>query len=364
MAGEFKIKNGAIIASLAGNDGYLVTVDSQGKLQTLSPSTFNPSGDYASLSEVSSISGDLQTQINSKQDIINLVGGNNVIITESPLNTFTISANISGGGGSYGIQGRLQLNNTDKVYTVTHPQIDPNLEFPVVSLDIPTSGSDLFVQGIFDRQNTSFKVELSGIPTNSYGILWHISTQDTTVVDISGGGFTPIAGNGITITPDGVDYIFEVDDYISSTEVEAISSNLQQQISDLELDLDNYTLLTTTEAISSNLQSQINSKQDEITLIAGSNISILEDPVNTFTISSESISGVGVSKVFVLNKTSTSFSYYISGLLESKTDLDGSQVFYYDSNDNLVAISGSGEYLDKLFSYDIAGNLTNIEVVE
>lgn len=92
---------------------------------------------------------------------------------------WTNEYNINTLGITSGLQGRLPLNDTDKIYTITHPEIDPNEEYPVVSLDIPTSGSDLFVQGVYDRQAESFKVELSGIPNSSYGILWHISTQET-----------------------------------------------------------------------------------------------------------------------------------------------------------------------------------------
>jgi hypothetical protein len=68
MAGEFRIKNGAVIVPLAGNPGYLVTVDSDGKLETLSPETFATSADLADFittTEVASISAFLQSEIDS-----------------------------------------------------------------------------------------------------------------------------------------------------------------------------------------------------------------------------------------------------------------------------------------------------------
>jgi hypothetical protein len=67
------------------------------------------------------------------------------------------------------------------------------------------------VQGIFDRTPNSFRVVIGGTPSSSYGILWHISTQETTTIEISG-GFTPIAGSGISISPSGADYVFSVED--------------------------------------------------------------------------------------------------------------------------------------------------------
>ena len=54
---------------------------------------------FITYAEVAGISGDLQNQINSKQNNITLVAGGNVQITESPTDTWTISANISGGAG-------------------------------------------------------------------------------------------------------------------------------------------------------------------------------------------------------------------------------------------------------------------------
>ena len=79
------------------------------------------------------------------------------------------------------------------------------------------------------------------------------------IEDISGGsGFTPLEGEGITITPVGDDFEFSVDDYISGTEVVNMSSSLQ---------------------------SRINDKQEMISILEGDGISIIEDPSNTWTIS-------------------------------------------------------------------------------
>jgi hypothetical protein len=54
---------------------------------------------YVTYAEVAGISGNLQNQINSKQNNIILVAGSNVNIVESPIDTWTISVSISGAAG-------------------------------------------------------------------------------------------------------------------------------------------------------------------------------------------------------------------------------------------------------------------------
>jgi hypothetical protein len=74
-----------------------------------------------------------------------------------------------------------------------------------------------------------------------------------TISSVGGGGgsgFTPIAGNGMTITaPTSSSYQFDVTDYISKTEVSGISSGLQTQIT---------ALASTTTAISSHISTNLN----------------------------------------------------------------------------------------------------------
>jgi hypothetical protein len=86
----------------------------------------------------------------------------------------------SSGTGS-AIQGRFQLDDVNTTFTIPHATISSAIEFPVCSLNVPSSDSDLFIVGIHDRTNTSFKVTISGIANSSTYILWHIITQ-------SGGG--------------------------------------------------------------------------------------------------------------------------------------------------------------------------------
>lgn len=165
-----------------------------------------------STTTISSISGNLQTQINS----INIVGGSGINVVQSPSKTWTISLNS-------GLQGRLALSTGTSTYTVSHPQIDSTQFYPVVSLDIPTSASDIFVQGIYNRTNTSFNVVLSHVPSlTGYGLLWHIATA----LSGSSQGFTPYAGTGMSVTPSGSNYTFAVNDYIGASSALAKANNL------------------------------------------------------------------------------------------------------------------------------------------
>lgn len=277
-------------------------------------------------------------------------------------------------GTTTGIQGRLQLNDIDTVYTISHPSINNIQEFPVVSLDIPTSGSDLFVQGVFDRSSTSFKVVLSGKPSSLYGILWHISSQSI----ISGltGATGATGATGLTGAT-GASENLELYTLLSTTA--SISGNLQSQIStitvptsatfladydaryvnesDLVSTLGNYTLLSMTASISGSLQSQINSKQDNITLVAGSNISIVESPMDTWIISSSSSGSGGNPEV------SQTLTYDISGNLSAIDTALGTKTFIYNYEGNLINIIGSGIYPSKEFIYDIDGNLVEVNIL-
>lgn len=139
--------------------------------------------DYATVSSVYSISGNLQSQINSKQNEITLVAGNNINISESPSDTWIISANIS--GSSSLMQGIIPCDTNNIVYNITHPAVDLNYSFPVVSLIVPASGSNLFVHGITNRTVSSFDVTLSEVPNISgYFISWHLPTTNTSLNSI------------------------------------------------------------------------------------------------------------------------------------------------------------------------------------
>jgi hypothetical protein len=153
---------------------------------------------YTLLSTTASISGSLQSQINLKQNEITLVAGSNVTITESPADTWTISATSSSSaaisGGLY--QGLVTCDTNNASYRVTHPTIDLNYSFPTVSLIVPTSGSNLFVQGITNRTTTTFDVTLSEVPNVAgYYVSWHLPSTNSAINTI------PVVNLAVTNIP-------------------------------------------------------------------------------------------------------------------------------------------------------------------
>jgi hypothetical protein len=153
---------------------------------------------YTLLSTTASISGNLQSQINLKQNEITLIAGSNVTITESPADTWTISATSSSSaaisGGVY--QGIVTCDTTNASYRVTHPTIDLNYSFPTVSLIVPTSGSNLFVHGITNRTTTTFDVTLSEVPNvTGYYVSWHLPSANSAINTI------PVVNLAITNIP-------------------------------------------------------------------------------------------------------------------------------------------------------------------
>ena len=144
--------------------------------------------------------------------------------------------------------------------------------------------------------------------------------------DISGGGsgtgFTPLEGEGITITSSGSDYVFSVDDYISSSEVENISSNLITDIENLDISLTSLIV-----SVSGDLQTQIDNisggakvyqgmvdcnTTDQIYSITHSNIDVNEVYAQvslTIPTSGDTLFLNGIT-----NRTSTSFDVVLSGV--------------------------------------------------
>ena len=105
-------------------------------------------------------------------------------------------------------QGTIELNPNVLSYTIFHDIIESlNINYPILSLQIPTSGDDLLVVGVTNRTLSSFDIVLSQIPnTSGYFVNWSM------------GGNVSVQNN---------------------------------------LDNNSYTLLTTTQSISGDLQSLI-----------------------------------------------------------------------------------------------------------
>jgi len=75
------------------------------------------------------------------------------------------------------IQGKVECDQVERVYRVDHPILeDPST--PLVTLTIPTSSSQLFVQGLFDVSDDHFYVILSDIPSeDGYIINWTLGNS-------------------------------------------------------------------------------------------------------------------------------------------------------------------------------------------
>jgi len=137
------------------------------------------------------------------------------------------------------------------------------------------------------------------------------SGNDATVVTISGdSGFTPIEKNGtVVIEPSGSDFMFSVSDYISKTEVENTSGNLQSQIDSNDTDISTHTTQisdisgmnngqqieidrnqTNIVAISGNYVETLNNLQGDVDIVAGDNVGVNVNG-QSITISASSSTG-------------------------------------------------------------------------
>jgi hypothetical protein len=176
------------------------------------------------------------------------------------------------------------------------------------------------------------------------------SPEDTFTISsipTSGEAFLPIAGNGITLSPGAGSYTFAVTDYISKTESRNVSGALQEQINNKASigSLSAYTLLSTTSSISAYL----NDKIDSINLVQGSNITIVESPANTWTISSVGggggsswtpVQGTGIS---ITAPTTASYQFSVIDYI-SKTTVVGLSGDLQSQINNKASIGSLSSY--------------------
>ena len=273
--------------------------------------TVNTALDANQASQISAISGAL---INIPASIINSISGYTLLSTTAAISAFllsTIAATSGQGGGTggggllaSGIQGRLACNTTDITYVITHPTINTNVEFPIVSLDVPTSGSDIFVQGVYERAPTSFKVVLSGVPISGYGILWHIGT---------------VAVSGYTL--------------LSTTS--SISAGLDTRLSLVEL-----TYATKAAPISGTYNTVIVNSQGIVT--SGSNTSYL----NSTDVLSGRIACDGINNIFTVNhafiNTSTKIPVAAMEVTDPNSDLFTVGIYNRTATSFNIVLSGIG----------------------
>ena len=146
----------------------------------------------------------------------------------------------------YTFNGKITVNN------------DLELEYNLIFPNMPNSGilvtdtSGSVVDTGIDPYNLITDSQLQSISGSLQDQIDNIS--------ISGSGFIPLEGEGITITPSGSDYIFAVTDYISASEVYDIRDDLNYDIGLLELEIAD---------VSGSLQGQIDNIDVGVTDING-----------------------------------------------------------------------------------------------
>lgn len=75
------------------------------------------------------------------------------------------------------VQGKVECNQTERVYRIDHPILEKP-STPLVSLTIPSSTSQIFVQGIYDVHPDYFMVVLSDVPSeDGYEINWTLGNS-------------------------------------------------------------------------------------------------------------------------------------------------------------------------------------------
>jgi hypothetical protein len=199
-------------------------------LYVQSISAGNSSNDTTLRSEVAAISGSLQSQIDS----ISVVGSTYINVSESPTNTFTVS------------------------YTGTQPDIT-RAEVAAISGGLNTRVTILENAGYI----TSSALTPYTLTTTTASISGGLNARLTTVENNYAAKATPVAGtyNTVTVNGQGIVTAGSNADYATNTTVAAASGSLQTQI-------------------------------DSINILPGSNITVVQSPSKTWTISS-TVSGTG-----------------------------------------------------------------------
>ena len=121
--------------------------------------------------DIINLDTDIQLQINRNNNRINT-------LYSTYANSTTVAA-ISSGlqtqiTNTTSWQGTLALNTTNLAYTISHASLTSlSSRYPIISLQIPTSASNLMLAAITNRSLSTFDVVLSQIPNiTGYYINW------------------------------------------------------------------------------------------------------------------------------------------------------------------------------------------------
>jgi hypothetical protein len=193
------------------------------------------------------------------------------------------------------LAGIIDCNTTDKIYTINHIYVENTT--PIVSIIAPMSGSELFIENIYNVQPTLFNVVLSSIPsTSGYQISWTRNKLNNNIITTN---------SFLSLIDTPASYTGNANKFIAVTSTETglefktvnISSNQHNDLTGIQggnvgeyFHLTNsqyldYIAKTEVTNITGNLQTQINNIYEESTvLIPGYGISVTESPTQTWTI--------------------------------------------------------------------------------
>lgn len=170
--------------------------------------------------------------------------------------------------------------------------------------------------------------------------------------------------------------ILNFDNYATVTYVDSISASLYARLDTVENDIDNiilnfnnYTTLVETADISAYLNDRIDDVNARVdtTEIDIDNIILNFDNYTTLV----ETAAVSANLQYQINNlpeinvkaSSKTLTYDISGNLAQLSDAWGAKYFYYNGDGTLASISGVGGYQNKTFTYNSSGALSNINIV-
>lgn len=230
--------------------GWLVVKEGATNLSSNSQSVFIPAGKFGTVG-----GGGASGAVSNHNDLANIQGGSlnqYYHLTASELNSisgFATNSLITSITGQFatitlvnGMSGVLQSNINSKV---SADILRAEVSSISSSLQNNIDNFKTQVVGTTGNLQAQINTKIGDAPSdgNQYArknAAWVIVTG-VTGTGSSGAGFVPLAGTGMTITPSGNNYLFNVNDYISKTETRSISSGLQFQIDNLNTSVNNVT---------------------------------------------------------------------------------------------------------------------------
>jgi hypothetical protein len=132
------------------------------------------SGAYATIDDIINLDLDLQSQITNSHNSIKTLYSTYTNISTTQAISAGLQSQISQIIPTTGGQGTFQLNTSNILFTITHSVLTSlNSKFPIITLQIPSSGSNLLTTAITNRTLSTFDVILSQVPNVSgYYVNW------------------------------------------------------------------------------------------------------------------------------------------------------------------------------------------------